>query len=276
MISEFIKNYQFNDVSNPYIYNLIDECFEELSDWFCHDATYGWDHPDYWDLNLLDEFEQNISIEPDEFLEIFPDCIEGILYVDGYYIPLILALRLLIEVHTDDQPELSRVIIATRLIDCYNQIPLFNNIDLLLKHIEHLKYSRVNITTQNKKNQAYDSRPEMVIAKDLLRSLVNPLLDDVNQVDKRIRDTVKKEFMESINSNSYLNNEDIHNSTITRWFDELITEYSDNKQQEQRLNNAVKLKEFQKFNDDYEKSLRERHKKPEQPITAENLLSRKW
>lgn len=142
--------------------------------------------------------------------------LNGKVIVDQHYyiIPLTLGLNQLITLIDDKTPDLESVVMATRLIECSEKIRLLVNINILWICESQKNY---NPDKMNQRSAKFDSDPNNIKKKDVLRKMVSEIIEDNP-------DTDKPQLIKIINTRVKLSDLELSPSVLKRWVSEILNE----------------------------------------------------
>ncbi len=262
LISKFIENYEINQVTIPEVEGLIEECLTKLQPFYGYRGDVF--SPNTWDLGLLREEENIVKQDSDELIR-YVDAISlqmtneamfnissdtknrvykykdrtkitlpngKLLTNDFIKVPLILALNDLLKTYNQEQPEVSNIIRATKLIACSEQLRLLIQLSHLWVDLSKRNYDQKQLDDKHVK---FDQKPMNKLRKKIVFDLVKKQLQTnkpktVDSMVKVIRKELNnkidelyqsKENVISISDEDELLNE-VKPITLKRWITEAI------------------------------------------------------
>lgn len=268
LISEFIEHYEINKVTNPEVEGLIEQCLTNLHPFYGYKGdVYS---PDNWKLERLGSEELWTQQDPDELLQYvnaislqmaneaefnvssgtqdrvykYKDRTKTTkpngetLTIDFIKIPLLMAMKDLLVIYQQEQPEVSNIIRATKLIACSEQLRLLIQLSHLWEDLSKRNYDQKQLDDKHVK---FDKKPMNKLRKEIVFDLVKSQLQTnkaktVDSMAKVIRKELNnkidqlhqsKENVISISDEDELLNE-VKPITLKRWITEAITECTSN------------------------------------------------
>ncbi len=226
LISEFIKNYKVNEVVNPDVEQLIDKCLSELKIFYGYEGDNY--EPNNWGLDVLTDEESRLKQDPDELIRyvedvsikmgnetkfnissgtkdrvykyrditILKDTNKNLIDTDFIKIPLLLAMKELINVYQHQHPTVSTIVKITQLITCSNQLRLLIQLSNLWGDLSRRNYDQRKVDETNVK---HDLKPMNKLKKKVVFDLVNDeLKKDKSKSIKELVKLTKKPFENKI------------------------------------------------------------------------------
>jgi len=268
LISEFIENYEINQVSTPEVESLIEQCLTNLQPFYGFNADVFLSKN--WEFDLLNEEQLLIKQDSDELIRYVDDISlqmsneamfnissdtnkraykykdrtqitlpsGKLLTTDFIKVPLILALNDLLKIYNQEQPEISYIIRATRLIACTEQLRLLIQLSYLWEDLSKRNYDQKQLDDKHLK---FDQKPMNKLRKEIVFDLVKNQLQmnkakTVDSMVKVIRKELNNKIDElyqseenviSISDEDELLNE-VKPITLKRWISEATTECTSN------------------------------------------------
>ena len=226
LISEFIKNYKVNQVVNPDVEQLIDKCLSELKTFYGYEGDNY--EPNNWGLDVLTDEENRLNQDPDELIRYVEDVsiqmgneaefnissgtkdrvykyqnrtvVKGIdeklIDIDFIKIPLLLAMRELINVYQQEHPMVSSIVKITGLITCSEQLRLLIKLSHLWDDLSQRNFDQSKVDERDVK---HDLKPMNKFKKEIVFGLVGEeLKKDKSKSIKELVKLTKKPFENKI------------------------------------------------------------------------------
>jgi len=268
LISEFLENDELEFVENEEVKHLIEVCLEEIH------GVYGFNQPEwtndkYW---MFDELESDLN-QIESSPEMFSDVINHInqsfyrmsdsvitdiamgkslfkykekpLYIRNGKLrihpqeeiyPYMVAIKPLLTMYKDSNPDLNTMLNITRLVECSSKIRMMTSLNVLWLGERNRNINKSS--TLDDKTKIFDNQPVNKIRRDELSTFVYGVLieDDslsVNEIKKLISKNYEKQLLTLYNENKITDDGEtdvtkVSNSVLERWITEIRTDYLEN------------------------------------------------